>query len=734
LFIDANLLPEASYVSTGCPLPVANRFRLAPNPNHPKCQSSLGIPAIRKFFAAGVIALTFVSTSFALSDTPSAPANPPHPMTVDDVDHLLDVSGPQLSPDGQWIAYTVRRVDTKADKNVTDLWMANWDGTQDIQLTYEVEHSISDPRWSPDGKYLSFLSDRPGAPDVKDSQVWVLDRRGGEARQLTSVKGKLSSYEWSPDAKKLLLIIAEDPEAQAKEKEKSQSEKEKPKPIVIDRYHFKQDIEGYLSTNTRPGLIYLYDVATGKLDKLTTDTKFTEENAAWSPDGTQIAYISNHDPDPDRTNNSDVFVVAAAPNSAARKLTSFPGPDEGRPAWSADSKLIAYIHGSEPKYEEYNQRQLAVVPAAGGEPRILNEKFDRPVSNPVFSPDGQSVTVLVDDDRCRYPASVSLSDGTVKRLIDSAGVAAAQDEKLGHLAIAWTTDAAPAEIFALETSGIRKLTSHNDSLITRLQLGETRDFQARSPDGTEVHSLLTLPVGYVAGTKYPLILSIHGGPDGQDAHAFTPLRELFAGRGYAVLNVNYRGSHGRGKAYQQVIFADWGQKEVVDLIASVDEAVKQGIADPDRLGVGGWSYGGILTDYTIATTTRFRAATSGAGMGSPLGLYGVDQYIFQYDNELGPPWKNPETYIKLGYPLLHADRIKTPTLFMGGDQDFNVPLNGGQQMYQALRSLNVPTELIVYPGQFHGFTQPSFIRDRYQRYLNWFDKYLQPKPAPGPAK
>jgi dipeptidyl aminopeptidase/acylaminoacyl peptidase len=734
-FTDANLLPEASYVSKGCPLPVANRFGLVPNPDNPKRQPAR-IPAVSKFFATGisVLAFTFTATSFGMSDTPPAPANPPRAMTVGDVDHLLDVGGPRLSPDGQWIAYTVRRVDAKADKNVTDLWMARWDGTQDIQLTYEVEHSVSDPRWSPDGKYLSFLSDRPGAPDVRDSQVWVLDRRGGEARQLTSVKGNLSSYEWSPDAKKLLLIIAEDPEKQAQEKEKSESAKEKPKPIVIDRYHFKQDIEGYLSTNTRPGLIYLYDVSTGKLDKLTTDTKFTEENAVWSPDGTQIAYISNHDPDPDRTNNSDVFVVAAAPNSAARKLTNFPGPDDGQPAWSADSKLIAYIHGSEPKYEEYNQRQLAVVPAAGGEPRVLNEKFDRPVSNPVFSQDGQSITVLVDDDRSRYPASVSLSDGSVKRLVDSAGVAAAQDEKLGHLAVAWTTDAAPAEIFTVESSGIRKLTSHNEALVASLQLGETRDFQTKSPDGTEVHSLLTLPVGYVAGKKYPLILSIHGGPDGQDGHSFTPLRQLFAGRGYAVLNVNYRGSHGRGKAYQQAIFADWGQKEVVDLLASVDEAVKQGIADPDRLGVGGWSYGGILTDSTIATTTRFRAATSGAGMGSPLGLYGVDQYIFQYDNELGPPWKNPDTYIKLGYPLLHADRIKTPTLFMGGDQDFNVPLNGGQQMYQALRSLGVPTELIVYPGQFHGFTRPSFIRDRYQRYLEWFDKYLTPKPAAGPAK
>ena len=420
-------------------------------------------------------------------------------------------------------------------------------------------------------------------------------------------------------------------------------------------------------------------------------------------------------------------MVSATANSTARKLTSFPGPDEGEPAWSPDGKWLAYIQGSELKYEEYSQRLLAVVPVAGGEPRILTAQFDRPVDSPVFLPDGQSIGVLAADDRSRYPAAVSIKDGSVRRLVNAAGVAAAQDEKLDHLAMTWTTDAVPAEIFAVEDGKMRKLTSHNDALVAKLQLGETRDITAHSPDGTEVHGLLTLPTGYTAGTKYPLLLLIHGGPDGQDAHSFVPQRQLFAGRGYAVLNVNYRGSHGRGKTYQQAIFADWGQKEVVDLLACVDETVKQGFADPDRLGIGGWSYGGILTDYTIATTTRFKAAISGAGNANPLGFYGVDQYVLQYDNELGPPWKNPDIYLKLAYPLLHADRIKTPTLFMGGDQDFNVPVTGGQQMYQALRSLNVPTELIVYPGQFHGFTRPSFIRDRYQRNLDWYGKYLMGK-------
>ncbi len=191
-----------------------------------------------------------------------------------------------------------------------------------------------------------------------------------------------------------------------------------------------------------------------------------------------------------------------------------------------------------------------------------------------------------------------------------------------------------------------------------------------------------------------------------------------------MLQVNYRGSTGRGHDYSFAINADWGDKEVKDLLGAVDGAVATGKIDAERMGVGGWSYGGILTDYTIASTTRFKAASSGAGTANLLGMYGVDQYILQYDNELQPPWKNVEPYLKLSYPFLHADKIVTPTLFMGGDKDFNVTLVGGEQMYQALKSVGTTAELVVYPGQFHGFTRPSFVRDRYQRWFDWYDKYL----------
>ena len=270
-------------------------------------------------------------------------------------------------------------------------------------------------------------------------------------------------------------------------------------------------------------------------------------------------------------------------------------------------------------------------------------------------------------------------------------------------------------------------------MLAELDLAPTEDIEFKSKDGAEVHGLLTRPLDFKAGAPVPMILFIHGGPNGQDGHSFDFLRQWLAAKGYAELNVNYRGSSGRGQAYAQAIFADWGNLEVKDLLAGVDKAVALGVADPNRLAVGGWSYGGILTDYTVASDGRFKAAISGAGTATPMSFYGVDEYIRQYDLELTPPWKNPQLYLKLSYPFLEADkRIHTPMLFMGGTADMNVPLTGGEQLYQALRSLGRPTELVVYPGQFHGFTRPSYIRDRYERWLTWWDKYLKPAPAPAP--
>ena len=669
---------------------------------------------LRYFFLASALILPALS----LSQTASKRA-----LTLDDYYRLHDVADPQCSPDGKWIAYTVSTIDREADKRTTNIWTVSWDGAQHVQVTHDAE-SESSPRWSPDGNFLAFVSSRPGK--TKGSQVWVLDRRGGEAYQATHLKTyNISGYEWTPDSKKLMLTLKEkeEPEGEEPKPGGTPAPPKAPKPIVIDRYHFKQDMEGYLSGNKR-NHIYLFDLQTEKLDAITKGDH-DETSAVMSPDGTKIAFVSSLDKDPDRTQNTDVFAVDAQAGATPRKLTTFPGPDSGRLAWSPDSKTVAYLQGSESKYGAYTMHRLAVVPAAGGAARIVTATLDRGVSNPVFSEDGKSLSFLVTDDQSEYPASVPVDGGSVQRLLQDKLTVSALSSRMDHTAVLASTDAAPPEIFALENGGLRKLTSHNDALVSEWQLGVVEDLSFKSSDGTEVHGLLTKPPFYESGKKFPTLLRIHGGPNGQDAHGFNFERQLFAANGFAVLNVNYRGSAGRGHQYGESIFADWGNKEVADLLAGVDYVVKTGMADPQRLGIGGWSYGGILTDYTIATDNRFKAAISGAGSANQISMYGVDQYTYQYDNEIGPPWRNPQGWVKLSYAFFKADRIHTPTLFMGGDKDFNVPLAGGEQMYQALQTLGVPTELVIYPGEFHGFKRPSFIRDRYQRYLDWYGKYLR---------
>jgi Tol biopolymer transport system component len=345
----------------------------------------------------------FALASLAPAQTAAAPAAKPapHPIGLNDLFRFHDVGSPEVSPDGQWVAYTVSVTDEKEDKRITDLWMVSWDGKQDIRLTWKGDvtddvdpedvESSSSPRWSPDGQWISFTADRSG--HGKGAQVWVMDRRGGEAHQLTDIKGDLSSYAWSPDSKTLLLGIT--PKDEPEDKDKKDDDKEKPKPIQIDRYHFKEDVEGYLKNNLHTQL-WLWDVASRKLDKLTSDKDHDEQNGAWSPDGTRIAFVSNHDPDPDRSINSDIFVVDAKPNSTPKKLTDYDGPDGGHLAWSPDSKWIAFTRGDVLKLWQYSLDKLGVVAADGSSPaRILTESLDRAVSSPIFSPDGQSIEVGV---------------------------------------------------------------------------------------------------------------------------------------------------------------------------------------------------------------------------------------------------------------------------------------------------------------------------------------------------
>ena len=676
-------------------------------------------PSVRYGLVLAVCALALtVFVPFASGQTAK------RAITLDDLFKIRTVGDPQRSPDGKWVAYTVGATDLEKDKRDTDLWMVGWDGGEEIRLTSSPD-SESTPRWSPDGRYLAFLASRGTEEEKKlGAQVWLLDRRGGEAQRLTEIKGGVGDYAWSPDGKRLVLVVGEQDPADEPEKLEGWKRKTKP-PVVVDRYHFKRDRAGYL--NRLGTHLWLFDVATRKAEPLTSGP-YGDGSPVWSPDGARIAFSSDRGPDPDRNPDSNVFVVEAKPGAEVRQLTTRETPDGRSPAWSPDGLWIAFLFGDEPKYSAYSLSKLAVVPSAVGAAKVLTAGLDRPVSGPLrWSPDGASLTFLVEDDRESYVGRVPLSGGAIEKLTSGrrtvSNISLGPDKAITLLA---GSAAEPGEVHALENGKLRRLTRQNDALFAGLELGLTEPFTSKSRDGTVVNSILVKPASYVPGKLYPLLLRIHGGPNGQDGWSFSFERELFAAQGYVVLAVNYRGSSGRGSAFQKAIFGDWGRKEVLDLLGAVDRAVVLKIADPDRLGIGGWSYGGILTDYTIATDTRFKAAVSGAGSALQLSMYGSDQYIRQYELEIGVPWKALDRWIRISYPFFQADRIKTPTLYMGGEKDFNVPIIGGEQMYQALRSLGVPTELVVYPGQFHGISMPSYVKDRFERNLAWYEKYLKP--------
>ena len=316
--------------------------------------------------------------------------------------------------------------------------------------------------------------------------------------------------------------------------------------------------------------------------------------------------MSNHSDDPDRDPSAQLFVVDAKPGSTEKPLTAATvRAGRSRPEWSPDGKWIAFFEGDEKKYGAYSMDHLVLVATDGSSAPTrfkATEDLDRGVSTRQIQRRMDSrLTFFVTDDRSVYPARANLSGGPVEKLMKPPIVISTWNSAGGHTIVLSGGDIKASEIYAFENNSLRQITHQNDALIAELDFGVTEDVEFKSKDGTDVHGLLTYPVGYVKGTKVPLLLRIHGGPNGQDQHSFSLERQFFAANGYAVLAVNYRGSSGRGQKFSRSIFADWGNYEVQDLQAGVDHVIKMGVADPDRLGVGGWSYGGILTDYMIAS-------------------------------------------------------------------------------------------------------------------------------------
>jgi dipeptidyl aminopeptidase/acylaminoacyl peptidase len=683
-----------------------------------------------------IIALMAVPLTALAQQPPSAR----RPITIDDHFQIREVEGPRLSPDAQWVAYTVRTTSLKEDNSKQGIWMVPFAGGEGVPLTAE-DVSSGNPRWSPDGRYLAFLSARHEGK----TQVWLLNRIGGEAQRLTETPQDVDSFEWAPDGKRLCLILrdataeelgaAKDKDKEKDKEGEDKSAKEKKskaqKPWVIDRLQFKVDEVGYL--DHRRTHLYIFELATKGLTQVTSGD-YDDSDVAWSPDGKRLAFTSNRTSDPDRNYNTDIWTVAADNADKGAHLTQIttnPGGDHS-PAWSPDGKWIAYVTQTEPKLFEYATKHLAISPAAGGEAKVLTRAFDRSVEQIHFSADSESLYFIADDDGTQNVCRIAITSGEVTRPIGGRVMVYSYSlAKSGEIAAQIDRMDRPSEIYALQASGgaLTQITHTNDALLSQLQLSPGEYVHFKSKDGTIVSGYLYKPLDYVAGKKVPTLLRPHGGPVWAYYAEFQPDIQLFAANGYAVLLPNPRGSSGYGQKYCQAIFADWGNKDFQDDMAFVDYAVEQGIADPGKLGVGGWSYGGISTDFIIAQTTRFKAAISGAGEALNTALYGHDQYQKDYETELGRPWENEALWDKLS-PLYRVAKITTPTLFMGGNIDWNVPILGGEQMYQALKSLGRETELVVYPDEYHEFKTPSHIKDRFERYLAWYAHYVKGDATP----
>lgn len=662
------------------------------------------------FSALILVSLTIVSP--ALAQEKSSPRS----MTVDDYFKLKTVSNPQVSPDGEWVAYTVNTIDYEKDKSETQLWMIPAKGGEAIPMTAKGS-SAGSPRWSPDGKYLSFLASR----NEGKTQVWALNLKGGEAQQLTDIKQGVRSYSWSPDGAKLLLSIKDLKPGDEKE---DKNNPKKPEPWVIDRLQFKRDNVGYLD-NFKTHL-YVFTIADKSIRQITSGV-YDESQAVWSPDGKLVAFVSNRTENPDGNGNSDIWIVSADNTDKGQtlmQLTTNPGSDSS-PSWSPDGNSITYVTGIEPDIIWYAVNKLAVVPSTGGNPKLLTTKLDRNISSPRFAPDGNSIYFRLEDSGERHLALIDIKSGKISRPISGArsvrsytmnddGVTAAL---IGEYHI-------PGEIFVAENNSIRQLTKVNDKFLAGITLAEVENVHFKSKDGTEVEGFIYKPVGFNESFQYPTLLRIHGGPVSQYEARFNFEAQLFAANGYLVVTVNPRGSSGYGQKFSMGIYRDWGNKDYEDVMAGVDYAINRGWADPDRLGVGGWSYGGILTNYVITKTDRFKGAITGASEVLYVANYGHDHYQYQWEKELGLPWENRELWERLS-PFNYVQNIVTPTLIMGGEKDWNVPILNSEQLYQALRRLGRTTQLVVYPGEHHGIRKPTFQKDRFERYLKWYDKYVK---------
>lgn len=637
------------------------------------------------------------------------------PVLLDDYYAIKEIDGVELSPDGRVAVYVVRAIDREHDTWTSTLWRVPVSGGAPQPLTHG-NRSDSMPRFAPDGRYLAFLS------EVDDqSQVYVLPMTGGEAFKVTGLPGGVAEFDWSPDSLRL-VVVSGGPMGDDRDSDN--------KPIVVTRLQHKEDGIGYLTREKNHlFLADMVDVLASSGERQAratqlTDGPYDESVPAWSPDGRSIAFASNRSSEPDDNYNLDIWTIELASGNVTR-LTSDAGEDT-QPVWAPDGRHIAYMNTPvDPPI--YSTLRAMLVDARGGVPVDLTGRFDRQVNDgPRWAPDGRSVYVPIIEGG-RVPLARVTLDGRRTTVLDG---------EVGEFAVgpdfvvgAMDTPAGATDVYAAPADGSGPpvgIGHVNDTLFQTVEVSVPEAVHFKSADGTPIEAFVIKPPHFDESRKYPLIMRLHGGPVDHHTDSFWFEAQYLASIGYVVVLPNPRGSNGYGEAFSNAIAADWGNKDYDDVMAAVDFVIGQGYVDPGRMGVGGWSYGGLLTNYVIAKTNRFLAAVSGASESDMFGAFGTDDLRKEWLSELGPPWDHVELYRRLS-PIMNVRKMVTPTLVMCGEDDLRCPLPQSEQLYLALRTIGTPTALIIYPGQSHDMLTPAFMVDRVQRTGLWYDKYVQGK-------
>ncbi|MEX0785880.1 MAG: S9 family peptidase [Dehalococcoidia bacterium] len=646
----------------------------------------------------------------------------------EDVYLLKQAGDVQVSPDGKRVAYTVSWSDKESDQGRMSVYVAPLKGGGAAQRFTQGKHDHS-PRWSPDGRYLAFVSSR----DEKN-QIYLLPLEGGEPRQLTKTKFGAGQPVWSPDGKRIAYVARVGNYKEPKERKNA----ERAAPRLIRDLRYRLDGIGYF--DDRRHHIFTVDVETGK-ERQITDGDWYDQQPAWSPDGRFIAFVSDRERDRfQRLWRTDLWVVRST-GGRARRLTRGRGAAYN-PQFSPDGRSIAFVGHEHGEAGGAKNTHMLVLPVSGSRaPQSVSAPLDRSVIGGIlvgaqtfsWSRDGRSLLFLAGDRGAQALYRAGAANGSVSKLIGGDrqidSFALTPNGKGVVFSAAWTSE--PPEVYSATLRGgrARNLSHANDELREGRDIAPVRRVTHKGPDGLKIESFVVYPPNYRRGRRYPLALQIHGGPHGVHPTGFQLTYQALASAGYVVLLPNPRGSTSYGEEFSQACVGDWGGKDFQDLMTGVDAMIRRRVADPNRLYVGGYSYGGFMTSWTVGQTDRFRAALIGAPVADHVSMFGTTDipHFAVYEHE-GSPFDN-EKALRDRSPVTYLPNVKTPVLLVHWEGDLRCPIGQSEQIFQGLKMLGKKVEFVRYPGGSHGVRTPAQSVDEIQRRLDWYNRHAPRKAA-----